>query len=149
MDFAAWDDVGDGGLVLPGGVSANIVQFDEFELKVSRVFVGLGGSDDQARVVAGDCIDQDRDLFTMPSGFFGTRPSRFRGRNVDLETIDLQQTYVHWLNEQAGNAGVKGKVFDGNERGTNCRGWRVVPRVEAQAVAGNCESTKDGDVHVI
>ena len=149
VDFASRDDVRDRGDVLPRGVSANIMQFDQFELKVSRVFVGLGGSDDQARVVADDCIDEDRALFTVSTRLFGTRPSHVWRRNVDLEAVHSKRAYMHRLDEQAGQARVKGEVVDGDEGQTCCCGGCAVPRVEAQAVAGDFEPTKNRDANVI
>jgi hypothetical protein len=149
VDLAARNSIRERRCKLPGGVWADIVQLDMFQLKVLRVFAWFGGPDDQPRVVTDDFVDEDLDCAMTLTGSFRTLPPHLTGRDVDFERIDVHGPHMHRLDEKPDESRVKGEVFHRDERLTCPGGDNAVRRKDAQVIPGNLESAQNRDTQVI
>lgn len=148
MNVAARDGIGESRVIGPCGVAADIVQHDVLEREVFGVFARLGSADDELGVVAEDFTDNDLDFaatLLRPAGLLAI----FLGRNVDVQPTDVHAADVHGLDEEAGDAGAKVEVPDGDERLGGAGGDDVVRRIDAEATAGDLQTVQQRDVEGI
>ncbi len=88
VDITAGNGVGEGGVIRPCGVAADVVHDDAFQHEVFGVLARLGGTDDELGIVAEDLAEDDFD-FAVVLLRVRVGPAVLLGRDVDGESADM------------------------------------------------------------